>query len=276
MKLYSTAAGASITMGSDGGLRTALVDHFRRARASVRIFETGTYEGRGSSTLLAEAVVDAAIPCEFITAEIDWQSWRKARRNLRRFPFVRTVWGSSLRHQEALRFLGQDEVLRNHARIPDVYIDDVHAPYDFYLNELRGSLSGHTFWRLGRRARLLYLADRIFRYKGEDLLARTLRRWRDSSPLAVLDSAGGVGWLEFQTLLSAVGNHPFAVLLDDVHHLKHFRSREFIHRSPAFEILHESKAHGTLFARFHPPSSPSAAHDTARTPPPEPPAPPEA
>ena len=90
--------------------------------------------------------------------------------------------------------------------------------------------------------------DRRRRYAGENLLAKSLERVRDERPLVVLDSAGGTGWLEFTTLRETMGARPYVLLLDDVHHLKHFRSLQHVRRDGAFEILGLDEMHGWMLA----------------------------
>ena len=87
------------------------------------------------------------------------------------------------------------------------------------------------------------------RYGGEGLLAKFLLEVRDANPLVLLDSAGGTGWLEFTALRQTMGDRPYVLLLDDVHHVKHYRSLEHVRRDPSFEIIALDEHHGWMLAR---------------------------
>jgi hypothetical protein len=100
--------------------------------------------------------------------------------------------------------------------------------------------------------------DRRLRYAGEGLLAKSLVHVRDANPLVLLDSAGGTGWLEFTTLRETMADRPYVLLLDDVHHVKHYRSLEHVRRDATFEILGLDERHGWLLAmlaRYSPTAS---------------------
>jgi len=49
-----------------------------------------------------------------------------------------------------------------------------------------------------------------------------------------------VGWLEFNLMISVMGDRRYYVLLDDVQHVKHFRSLEHMKTSPDFCLIVES------------------------------------
>jgi hypothetical protein len=216
-------------------------------REGIRhVVESGTHEGLGSTRFLAEVFAEVSPPRSFVTIEANWRSWRRARRNLRRFPFVQVLWGESLDTREAIEFVESDDCLRHHARYPNVFIDETDDPVGFYVRELRGGLGGVP---RDLRHRLLMKFHRLVFYRGERLLARCLDAVRDENPLIVLDSAGGVGWLEFSTVLASMEGRPYVVLLDDVHHVKHFRSLAHVRRDPSFEMLGVDEAHGWLLAR---------------------------
>ena len=75
---------------------------------------------------------------------------------------------------------------------------------------------------------------------------------KEHKPLIVLDSAGGIGYLEFQTVLKVMGNSEYFILLDDIHHLKHFRSARDIKTDKSFEILGLEQHHGWMLAHHRP------------------------
>lgn len=244
MKPYSEYSLGSISMHDSPELRQLLAEAIVRERIG-HVIETGTFEGLGSTRFLAETFASTIVPRTFVTIEANWRSWRRARRNLRRFGFIRSLWGRSLQTRQALEFVETDQCLREHGRYPDIFIDNVEDPVAFYRREILGELGGVSK-RLHRR--VLRMFDRAVHYQGEDLLERSLLPVRDEGPLVVLDSAGGVGWLEFQTMLRVMQHRRYHVLLDDVHHLKHFRSLAHIRADPAFRIIGMDERHGWVLA----------------------------
>ncbi len=58
------------------------------------------------------------------------------------------------------------------------------------------------------------------------MLARLLKLHQDNSPFVILDSAGGCGLQEFEITMDIMREKQFLLLLDDVHHLKHFSKLE--------------------------------------------------
>ena len=244
MKSYREYPLWSVSMHDSNELRQLLRDAIVRY-GIAHVVETGTHEGLGSTRFVAESFPPEARPRSFVTIEAGWKSWRRARRNLRRFPAVTPVWGHTLELRSAIDFVEQDECICHHERYPEVFIDDVDDPVGFYTRELKGGLSGAPH---GLHKRLAFAIDRRFRYGGEGLLAKSLLRVREERPLLVLDSAGGTGWLEFMTVRETMGERAYLLLLDDVHHLKHFRSLEYVRRDSSFEILGLDERHGWMLA----------------------------
>ena len=248
MKLYSTAPGASISMIEDVKLSHLLVEISKRAPIT-HILETGTHIGLGSTKFIAEIFAAQSPPPQlFITVEANHRSWRQARENLKPFPFVTPLWGLSTTRQEALRFISNDPALQEHLKYPDIFIDDIKDPLKFYTSEIAG--------RLGRGRNpiegIRQLLDRRRFYAGEDLLAKWLAAFRSYTPLVVLDSAGGVGYLEFNTVLEHMAGHPYFLLVDDICHLKHFRSYDYVHTHNEFSVIGENKDAGWLLAGYQP------------------------
>ncbi|MGB6483360.1 MAG: hypothetical protein WBE86_07730 [Candidatus Acidiferrales bacterium] len=236
-------------MVTDTQLRRLLIE-LCESLPLTHILETGTYVGLGSTTFIAEIFnKQSCAPQKFITIEASYSNWRKAKHNLQDFPFVEPLWGLSIPRQEALNFIKNDTAIINHYNYPDIFIDEVEDPITFYSAEICG--------RLGRRMRspieeLRQFVDRRRFYAGEDLLGHWLSIFRSHTPLVVLDSAGGVGYLEFNTVQKIMLTQPYFLLLDDIHHLKHFRSYRDVHASDKFEVLGESQGAGWLLARYQP------------------------
>src|SRR5260370_12951782 len=142
MKLYSAAPRASISMIEDGRMLNLWVE-ISKYISIVHILEAGTHIGLGSTKFIAEIFrAQSPAPQLFVTIEASHHNWRRARENLKAFPFVTPLWGLSTSLQEALRFIGNDPALQNHFKYPNIFIDDVEDPINFYSNEIAGRLGG--------------------------------------------------------------------------------------------------------------------------------------
>lgn len=218
-------------MGEDPALVRLLRRTVREER-TAHVIETGTFDGRGSTTFVAESFDPCSPPERFVTMEVNRTSWLKARTNLARFPWITCLWGRSVPYRRALAFVRHDPALRFHERYPDIFVDDPGDPIGFYTREVQGKLGGAR-----REQPFRWLVDRAFRYGGDGLLQRWLARLRRRKPLVILDSAGGIGYLEFMTLIETMGENPFLLLMDDINHVKHFRSLAYIRSHDGFVPL---------------------------------------
>jgi hypothetical protein len=181
--------------------------------------------------------------------EANWSYWKTARSNLRRFRFVEPKWGLSVNKQKAIEFIRSDPAIREHDRYPDIFIDDIDDPVDFYVCEVQGRLPRTTMPNsYSLKAALRQFVKRALYWQGEDLLARTLKRHRNDWPLIALDSAGGIGQLEFQTTVETMGSANYALFLDDTHHLKHFRSLLAIQSRQDFRLIAMAKDKSWILA----------------------------
>ncbi len=231
-------------MEGDSRLFDALTECIAKEDVCFAI-ETGTYLGLGSTQLVANAFLQSKPPQMFVTIEANWSSWKKAKRNLLKYGFVTVLWGKSVAEHEAVQFIKNDPCLQRHETYPDIWIDDICNPREFYIKEIQG--------RLGEKSsmvdQLLRKCAEPFYYSGEDLLKKYLIQFRLLKPLVVLDSAGGTGYLEFTILRTIMENDAYLVLLDDVHHLKHFRSVKEIESNNNFKILASNTDNGWLLAK---------------------------
>ena len=108
MKLYSAAPKASISMVTDDRLSRALIQ-LHQTSPLTHILETGTYVGLGSTRFIAEILAShPPVPQMFVTIEASYSNWRRAKRNLKRFPFVKPLWGLSTSRQDAQNFIESD------------------------------------------------------------------------------------------------------------------------------------------------------------------------
>lgn len=248
MKLYREYAHQSISMKDDPDLQVAL--HSLAAEYPVDVaIETGTHMGTGSTRMLAEFFERTRPLMRFVTMEANWKSWTAARQNLKKYAFVDCRWALSIGKEKAIEFIRNDDALKNHKSHPDVFIDDVDDPIGFYTREIIGGIeqhfSGVDALKKKVTSHLAVYRDRSeiheLLWDGEDFLSRVLDAHRAHRPLVVLDSAGGVGHLEFLTTIDRMGDASFALLLDDTHHLKHFRALEHVRSSPRFKLIGTAK-----------------------------------
>jgi hypothetical protein len=195
-------------------LRERLAELGRMLRPEVAI-ECGTHRGTGSTRILIEVPAACGIP-RIYTMEVSRNLFAESRRNLSIFPQVECLWGLSVDKLEAAQFIQDDPLLRERGPEPDIFIDFLPDPVAGYLRELEGSLVG------GDEG--VTPPDR--------LLHTLVPSFADRRPLFCLDSAGGVGLLEYQTVRGLMGPNPFLVWIDDVNHVKHYRSLLHLQSDP--------------------------------------------
>jgi hypothetical protein len=225
MKIYKDYQHASITMLED----KPFIEALKRFKPSV-IVETGTHLGTGSTKMLAELR-----PKKLYTIECSYVNYSQAKENLKQFPFVECIHGLSVDSAEATKFMEMNPQIFE----DDVFIDDAN-PIEFYTNELMGMLNG---------------GERIEGMK-ENLLSELLPKVADENPLILLDSAGGIGLFEFFMVREAMGSKPYVLVLDDTHHVKHYRSKLLIEQDPMFKVVYNDDVHGRLIAIHAPDEQP--------------------
>jgi hypothetical protein len=174
-------------------------------RKPHRVLETGTYDGLGSTQVIASAV---PADCLFISIEVNRELVETARANLKTLGlgcFV--VSGLSLYQNQIPAAMD----------LPDAPFAD-HEPAQ-------------------RAAR--YVAETA-NPEREGMMDTVFRQWFGGDvDLVLLDSAGHLGWLEFQEALSLIRS-PCVIALDDTLHVKHCRSLAYIKAHPErFTILAE-------------------------------------
>lgn len=248
MKLYGESAGASMSMHDDQEIRDVLKRVIQEEKID-HVLETGTHKGLGSTRFIAEAFPEDSSLAKFVTIEANWKRWRKAKRNLSRFSFVQPLWGNSVHVNDALDFIRHDKLLHDHRSNDDIFIDDINDPIAFYSKEILAEERCSPFMFF--ITPIMHI-DAVFNYQGEDVLRRYLREFRNKKLLVVLDSAGGIGFLEFSVLLEEMSSYPYLILLDDILHIKHYRSYNHIRSDSSFSIIALNEQSGWLFAKHIP------------------------
>jgi hypothetical protein len=241
MKLYGVAGNASMDMKDDPFLSTRLTELIANRKTDVAI-ETGTLLGLGSTRIIAESFLRVAPPKRFVTIEVNFANWCRAKSNLRGYPFIDCRWGRSVSLEKAIDFLKHDEMLINHKKYDNIFIDNIDDPVTAYTRELTGDAVELERNPLAAEGKDIHFDGKDYLFDGDDVLSRLLDVHAGHSPLIVLDSAGGIGFLEFQIVLEKMSGKVFSILLDDTHHVKHCRSLQHIRQSPRFDIFAQSQS----------------------------------
>jgi|GEM_PF-1294819 len=207
---------AAVLKGTTGKLRPKV------------IVETGTHHGLGSTQFLIKSIEKfkwenpRADNVEIITIEIDEQNFLIAQSNLKDHSFIKVIHGCSVDADKAREFIENDKMILEHEKYPDIFIDSLDDPVGFYLHEIQGKRFNY-----GKGGR-------------DNILMKLIHQVYDKRPIFLLDSAGGIGYLEFQTVTDGMKNHEFHVILDDITHVKHYRSAAYI-RQCNWPILYENE-----------------------------------
>jgi len=202
--------------GRDEKFVAAMKELFQQGKRKrpAAVIESGTYQGTGTTAAIIEAIKAVHkrphLVVEMFTIEPDAKNFEIAKQNLGAAKWCRVIHGSSVDLQAAEDFIKNDEMLLNPDDYPDVYVDAAD-PIPFYLAEVRGELFGG-----GKNI------------GAENVFAALLPELERRICLWVLDSAGGIGWLEFNTVLEMMGHRRYYVWLHDIAHVKHIRSYDWI------------------------------------------------
>lgn len=237
----------SVTMVNIDRLTDVIQEENKKNKINY-VIESGTNVGTGSTRMLAETFLHEDHQPEIITLEANWRNWKKAKNNLKKYSFVKPVWGMSVSTEEAIQFVKEDYALLHQDEFPDIFIDGGEDPIGFYTKELSGEFGNSRFKTFNYIMKQFENRDKKINFGGEDLLRKYLLKYRNDFPLIALDSAGAIGWLEFNIVKETMGTDKYYLLLDDIHHLKHFRSYEEIKQSSEFEILMVDEEGGWVFA----------------------------
>lgn len=193
--------------------------------------ETGTHKGLGSTQLLLGLAARTPSIRRIYTMEVSRSLFIQSQSNLGHSVLVTSLFGLSVPRKAAREFIQNDPLLRERGQEPDIYIDFLPDPVAGYLQELDGAVGGDS--------------DAA---PPEDLLGRLLPEVEAARPLFCLDSAGGLGLLEYRTVRKAMGNRPFGLWLDDINHVKHYRSSQDAANDPVVEVLGRNWEEGWMLA----------------------------
>ncbi|HVT89395.1 MAG TPA: hypothetical protein VHD56_11125 [Tepidisphaeraceae bacterium] len=196
-----------------------------------KIIETGTYRGTGTTAVIANALRELEIDdARFLSIEINPRHLAIARDNLAKAGLsVELLHGLSVPRSllPSIEQIEQDLVKQVMA---DGLIVD-HEEAD--------------------RARLYY-NETNYADLPQDMLGQALREFDNHPDFVLLDSGGHMGYIEFRYLIDNLAG-PCHIALDDVNHVKHFRSFKDICEDSRFRLVTASEEKfGFCIARFEP------------------------
>ena len=198
-----------------------------------KIIETGTYLGKGTTTVIASAIRDFKIEkAKFHSIEVNPNYFRSAYIHLRDadlLGFVNLVNGLSIYRNQ----------LPSREKIKEEFVDK-NWPDGVYIDHNKNI-------RVHR-----YFDETNFEGVPDGMLLTCLNKSDYSPDLVLLDSGGHVGGIEFNVVISHVKN-PCIIALDDTLHVKHYNSLQRILSDSRFSIIEQSKEKfGFCIAKFHP------------------------
>ncbi len=193
------------------------------------IIETGTYLGRGTSTIIWKALRDLGLQADFTTCEVNPEHHRQAAEYFK-------ANGMNIRAELGLTL--------PRAMLPSV--EDIRKEFVEH-KEFSGIYYDHDE---GQRP-TLYFAETNFPVP-ENLLFEAMKRYNFKPDFVLLDSAGHLGFAEFEYFLSLVQGECY-LMLDDVYHCKHYKSLQRIKQDSRFTLLVESpEKFGFCIVKFTP------------------------
>lgn len=195
-----------------------------------KIIETGTYLGRGTTTVIARTLRKLGLEGTFYTIEVNPEYHRQAAAYFAAQGLkVNAVWGLSVPRS---LLPGPEQIKEATITNPsdaDLFVDHPEA---------------HRVER--------YCKETDFQAAPDNRLYECLRRFDFQPDFVLLDSAGHMGFIEFEYLLQNLRG-PCVIALDDICHVKHHKSFCLMQNDPRFKILVSSKEKfGFCIARFDP------------------------
>lgn len=211
MLLASDFVKNGVTVGNDF-LKSIkwVIDAYR----PMRVIETGTYLGQGSTRAIINALIDNKPDWEFHTIECNKSFYDQARRNIFRMQ-NNNRWGYKVTMHNGLSIPEGLVPLEVDMDYPDNVFTDYHDT-TVYNAEISGAVK-------------------------DDCLGEALRVMDYRPDMVLLDSAGHLGTIEYDYLMQTVNpRHSFILCLDDTMHRKHYKTLQKVKSNPHFAILRES------------------------------------
>lgn len=175
------------------------VNNLIKKHSLTEIIETGTFNGLGSTKVFAETGLNV------ISLESCKTHYEAAIKNLKEYPNVKVLHAASLPIKEMQNFIEKDTVYQSELVFTKkINVDGGENPKSFYLQEIHGFDGG-----------LPPEENKLWDYINND-----------TRQLIFLDSAGGIGYLEFLQFMKLDPDKikTKILLMDDIFHVKHYRS----------------------------------------------------
>lgn len=185
-----------------------------------KIIETGTFLGRGTTTVLYNALKAHGQPFKLITIECNPEYETKAQQ-----------YFEENNMHEILPLLGHSlpkHLIPSQETIQTNLVDN--APKNPLI---------HQDFPEHKRA-IAYFTE-INHVVPDNQLTIAIEMFENSPDLILLDSAGHIGFEEFLLVLQVNIETPYYLILDDTYHVKHYKTLEFIKQDPRFTLLVDSK-----------------------------------
>ncbi|REJ84534.1 MAG: hypothetical protein DWQ44_08960 [Bacteroidetes bacterium] len=191
----------------------------------MRILETGTYLGTGSTRAFVDAAISSGHSLQFHTIEVNEGHFELARKNL----------------SDALLNFKCSFYMWNGLSVPASLIPS-EIDVDFPESVITDSFD-ESFYH-----------NEIVGFIQDDCISKAILAMGGFPDMILLDSAGHMGTIEFCHLMSLHdGITPFTLILDDTMHRKHYKTMELVRKDKSFKILHESESKfGFAIIQFKP------------------------
>lgn len=213
------AAGRYISMSVHGATRFEheLRTLFKEIRPQS-VIETGTFLGRGTTSIIWRAVRDLGLNTDITTIEVNPEHHRQACDYFTENRMqIRAELGLSIPRNK----------LPDLATINDRFVANADTR------------NGQIYYDHDETERAqLYFGETAFNVP-DNLLGAAVKRCNYRPDFVLLDSAGHIGLAEFHHLLTLLQGDCY-LMLDDINHCKHAATMLEIRRDPRFEILVES------------------------------------
>lgn len=185
----------------------------------TKIIETGTYLGEGTTRAILNGLQSHGKPFKFFSIEVNPNNYRQAVMNIGKVDGVYLLNGLSISKNDLPKQIQFTDY-------PEWVVVD-------YQEAVRVKS---------------YTTEVSYNVKDE-CLYDCLKAFDGEPELVVLDSAGHIGLLEFEEMMKYIRG-AFFLALDDINHVKHYRTVQKIKDDDRFKIVWEtSDKFGSLIAK---------------------------
>lgn len=185
----------------------------------TKIIETGTYLGTGTTRAILDGLQAHGKPFQFFSIEVNPDNYKKAVMNNGRVGGLYLINGLSISKSDLPKVVEFTD-------FPDNVVVDYQEQTrsTSYVNEVKYNVK-------------------------DEVLYECLKAFDARPELVVLDSAGHIGMQEFDYLMQYVQG-TFFLALDDINHVKHYKTVQKIKDDERFKIVWEtSDKFGSLLAK---------------------------